>query len=381
MGGDGLSLTAESWSRFARWPRLRALAALVALTAMLAASAMVPFTVGHGQQARPASLAAIGAKTGFDRPRDADLDLYHAVIARIRRGESYYEVIAPEHRRASYPLRPGVAVRLPTLAYLDAAMGVGTASPVPVLVAAALMLVVILAWWGRLGQEPCSESQRLFGTALMALGASLGLNTYFFVLHELWAGMLIALSLGLHRPDRGRWIAAWCAAALALAIREHSLPYVLLMGAMALWRGQRREAAAWGLLVVLFAAALSWHLHLIALRTLPTDPAGPGWLALRGLGGWLGDVALSSNLRFLPHWAAGPLIVAMMLGWAGWRSACGATATLLFLGYGLLFMVAGRDDNFYWGAMVAPAMFVGLAFAPMAAAGIWRAVWVGRKGF
>jgi hypothetical protein len=39
----------------------------------------------------------------------------------------------------------------------------------------------------------------------------------------------------------------------------------------------------------------------------------------------------------------------MILGWAGWRSEAGATATLLFLGYGLLFMIAGRDDNFYWG--------------------------------
>ena len=152
------------------------------------------------------------------------------------------------------------------------------------------------------------------------------------------------------------------------------------MGAMALWRRNWREGAAWGLLAALFAAGLVWHLHLIAQLTLPSDPVGPGWLALRGLGGWLSDVVLSSNLRFLPHWLAGPLVVAMMLGWAGWRTAAGATCTLLFLGYGLLFMLAGRDDNFYWGAMVAPAMFVGLAFVPMAAQGLWRAVWVGRRG-
>ncbi len=74
---------------------------------------------------------------------------------------------------------------------------------------------------------------------------------------------------------------------------------------------------------------------------------------------------MSSNLRFLPHWAAGPMVLLMILGWSGWRTHAGAFATLLYLGYGAAFMIAGRDDNFYWGAMIAPAMFIGLAFAPM----------------
>ena len=105
---------------------------------------------------------------------------------------------------------------------------------------------------------------------------------------------------------------------------------------------------------------------------LPGDPSGPSWLALRGLGGWLSDVVLSSNLRFLPHWLAGPLVMLMVLGWAGWRSAAGTFGTLLYLGYGAAFMVAGRDDNFYWGAVIAPALFIGLAIAPMAARSLLR---------
>lgn len=377
-----------AWDRFATWPRRRALAALVAAVLMLVASAFVPLTVGQGEVARPPALAVPGmaAAPAAERPRDADLALYDAAIARIRHGEHYYDFIAGEQRRFAYPVRPGVAVRLPTLAYIDAAMGVDGTQPAPVAmgVAVALMLGVIVVWWQRLGAERCSESQRLFGTALMFLGASLGLNRYYFVLHELWAGMLIALSLGLHRVGwggaRGRWLGAWAAAALALAIREHTLPYVLLMGAMALWRREWREAAAWGALVALFAAGMAWHLRLIAAHTLPTDPVGPSWLALRGLGGWLSNIVLSSNLRFLPHWIAGPTVIAMILGWAGWRSPAGATGVLLFLGYGLMFMIVGRNDNFYWGAMVAPVMFVGLAFVPMAVGSVWRAVWLGREG-
>jgi hypothetical protein len=375
-----LALATLPWDRFATWPRIRALAALVAAVLMLAAGAIVPLTVGHGELAKPATL---GAAKQAQRPRDEDLSLYDAAITRIRAGENYYDFIVAEHRKGHYPVRPGIAVRLPTLAYLDAAMGVNGAAPAPIamIVAVALMLGVIRAWWGRLGEEPCSEKQRLFGTVLMFMGASLGLNRYYFVLHELWAGMLIALSLGLHRPGRGRWIGAWLAAALALAIREHALPYVLLMGAMALWRRNWREGAAWGALVAIFAAGLAWHVHLVAAHTLPGDPAGPSWLAMRGLGGWLSNIVLTTNLRFLPHWIAGPVVVAMILGWAGWRSEAGTYATLLFLGYGAMFMIAGRDDNFYWGAVIAPAMFVGLAFVPMAAGSLWRSIWVGGKGF
>jgi hypothetical protein len=365
--------------RFAHWPRSRAIALLVALLALLVASALVPLTVGRGEVATPAQIAplpGIGhASVVKTRPRDDDLKLYDAVIDHIDHGRSYYAVVVAEHRKAHYPVRPGVAVRLPTLAYLDAAMGVHGDAPAPVAMAAAVALMVAVgwAWWGRLGDElgksAQAQSLRRIAVALLMVGASLGLNRYYFVLHELWAGMLIALAFGLHRPARpgkpGRWLAAWGAAALALAIREHTLPFVLLLAAWALYHRAWKEAAAWSLLIGLFAAGLAIHLHLIALQTLPSDPAGPSWLALRGLGGWLSNVVLSSNLRFFPHWLAGPLVVLMMLGWAGWKSPAGAFATLLYLGYGLLFMVAGRDDNFYWGAVIAPAMFVGLAFVPM----------------
>ena len=96
-------------------------------------------------------------------------------------------------------------------------------------------------------------------------------------------------------------------------------------------------------------------------------------MALRGLSGWLSNVVLSSNLRFLPHWLAGPVVLLSILGWAGWKRELGAFATLLYLGYGLTFMIVGRPDNFYWGAIVAPALFAGLAFTPRALGSLWRA--------
>ena len=391
LGAGALSGVA---ARFASWPVARARALLAALAALLVASVMVPLTVGKGEVASVAAFAAGKAQSAAsaseptsvkERARDDDLRLYDVAIARIGHGENYYAFITDEHRKARYPVRPGVAVRLPTLAYIDAALGVeGDRQKVlPALVATLLMVAVVWVWWQRLGDElgvskgggEAAARLRRTGTAMMFLGASLGVNVYFFVLHELWAGMLIALAMGLHRPREGggRWLAAWLAAALALAIREHTAPFVLLLGAYALWRRAWAEAAAWAALVVLFAAGLAWHLHLVALHGLPGDPTGPSWLALRGLGGWLSNVVLSSNLRFLPHWLAGPLVVLMVFGWAGWKSPAGSFAAPLYLGYGLLFMVAGRNDNFYWGAVIAPAMFIGLAFVPLAAGSLWRA--------
>jgi hypothetical protein len=355
----GLAGEAPAWDRFAHWPRLRARLALFALLAMLVAAALAPISAGVSDIKTQSFVENLGGgdEAGAERPRDDDLALYDRVIARLKKGESYYDFIAEEQRRSDYPVTPGFAVRLPTLAYIEAWIGETGQS----VAAVVLMFAVLLAWWRRLGEEPGGDQQRRTLTlAFLFVGVSLGLNRYYFVLHELWAGMLLALAFGLHRP--GKWGASLAVAALALAIREHALPFVLLMGAAAFWRRDWKEGAAWSALVVLFLVAMKIHLGLVADQVLPSDRASASWLALRGLGGWLSNVVLSSNLRFLPNWIAGPAVILMIAGWAGWRSPAGAFGTLLFLGYGLAFTIAGRPDNFYWGTMIAPAMFIGLAF-------------------
>ena len=372
--------TPASDDRFATWPRLSARLLLLVLAVLLVLAAIVPIAAGTMEKPVVGFVEAVAggeASAAAERPRDDDLALYDRVIQRIGRGENYYAAAADEHRKSHYPLRPGVAVRLPTLAYLDLwlgdrGQGAQVLVPGELAAALALLLAVVWTWWRRLGDEPAGAPFQRIGTALMFMGASLGLNRYYFVLHELWAGMLIALSLALHRPGQ-RWLGAVLAAGLALAIREHALPYVMLMAALALWRRDWKESAAWGALIAVFLAGMAVHLHFVAQQVRPGDVVGPAWLVLRGLSGWLSNVVLSSNLRFLWHQVSGPLVILMVLGWAGWKTSLGTTATLLYLGYGLLFMIAGRADNFYWGAVIAPAMFVGLAFVPRALQSLVRA--------
>ena len=372
MGSDNAGLDqlkAAPWDRFAGWDRWPARILLLVVAALLVLAAIAPLSASlDGKPSEVPSLIGDGPPDGqTESERDEDLAFYDRVIERIGHGENYYDFIVEEQRARDYPVRPGLAVRLPTLAWIHASLG----EPAMIALAIALLFACIWAWWNRLGEEPGGVRFRLLGTALMAMGGSLGLNRSFFVLHELWAGMLIALAFGLHRP--GRWGAALVVAALALALRELVLPFVLLMAAMAAWRKDWREATAWIMLVAVFAAIMVWHLSLIAVQEVPSDPVGPDWLVLRGLSGWLGNIVLSSNLRLLPHELASPVVILMALGWAGWKSSAGTTGTFLYLGYGLAFMLAGRANNFYWGAVVAPAMFIGLAFLPMALPSLVRA--------
>ena len=352
---------APRWNRYAHWQRLPARMLLALVAAVLALAAVTPITSGEGP-AKPPSL--VGTNAGHDR--DEDLKLYDDVIVRLRHGENYYRVVAEEHRKHRFPLHPGFAVRLPTLAYAEALLPPGALIPLSL----ALLGAVLLAWWRRLGEEPGGPDLRLVAMAGLFFGASLGTTRYFFVLHELWAGQLLALAFALHRPQRGKWLGAWLAAAAALALREHSLPFVLLMAAFALWHRRWREGAGWLGLIALFAAGLWLHLHTVAGFVRPDDPPSASWLALRGLNGWLSLEVLSSNLRWLPPVLAGPLVLASVLGWSGWKSPAGAFGTLLYLGYGIAFMIAGRADNFYWGFMVTPALMIGLAFVPLAVRGL-----------
>lgn len=375
---DDVGGLAALTDRYAAWPRGRALLLLLALVALTLAAAVVPINAGKSTIRTRDFVENIAGQKAPERARDDDLALYDRVTGRIRKGESYYDFIAEEHRRARYPLRPGVAVRLPTLAYVNAWLG-----PTGQIAAAVLlMLAVLAAWWRRLapvelGGEPGGREHRLLAMAFLFIGASLGVNRYFFALHELWAGMLLALSFGLHRvaSDRGggSYWPSLAVAALALAIREHALPFVLLMAALAFWRRDTREGLAWSGLALAFLAVLAVHLHIVAGLVRPGDPVGPSWLELRGLSGWLSNVVLSGNLRLLPHWLAGPAVILAVFGWSGWKSPAGLFGTLLYLGYGLAFMIAGRGDNYYWGMVVTPAMLIGLAFLPQALTSLSRA--------
>ena len=352
---------APAFDRFAHWSKGAAWAALAAIILILAAAA---WTVPGASRS---SLTVSASESAATEPaRDDDLRLYDRIVERVAAGENYYTVAIAEQRARNFPVRPAVTVRLPTLAFLTVWLG-----PNGLLAAAGLLgLGVLAAWWRRLGEEPGGRDRRVIAMLLLAVGALAGLKPEYLALHEVWAGLLLALGGGLHRP--GRWRAAWLPVALALAIREHALPFVMLLAIMAAWRRDWREAAAWFALILLFAGGLALHVHTAGEHLLPSDRPSPPWLVFRGLDGFASDVVLSSSLYLLPGFLAAPLALLPLVGWAGWRSAAGAFGTLLYGGYALFLMLAGRENNFYWALVITPAYFIGLAFVPLALRSLWR---------
>jgi len=187
-----------------------------------------------------------------------------------------------------------------------------------------------------------------------------------------WAGLLIALSLALRRPDG--WVLSVLIGLLAALTRDIAAAYLLVMAVMAWKDGRRREAAAWIAVLAVFAGALAAHAGAVQARLLPGDGVSPGWLAIGGwrfilqMGRWNAIVAAA------PRWVAAALMPAALLGLAMWRHPLGERLALTVLGYTVAFAIFGRATNTYWGLLIAPLWPLGLLIAPRAVVVLWRRV-------
>jgi hypothetical protein len=343
-------------SRFAALDRPRAIALALLLFALLVAGI---WTASVTPGSPPAT--ATSSRLGNAQPQgNEDLVLYDKIVTRVAAGENYYSATADELRRGDYPLKPFIAFRLPTLAVAAAWIGL----PALRILQWCLFAAMIGAWWVRLDKQFADNGRRVSAAMLAAAGVAVAFSGRYVLLHEIWAGTLIAISLALHRRDRWGWSVA--CAALALAIRELALPYVLLMTAFALYNRNWREFGAWVMIIILFAAPMTWHSQEVASVVLPSDPASPGWASLGGWAGLVRTFHLAGPLRWLPPEVGAAAIILTLFGWLSWKSPTGLAATLMYAGYGVAFMLFGRANNFYWGFIVTPAFLVGLAFLPRA---------------
>ncbi len=336
-------------SRFAKLPRGYArliLGLLAVLLGLCLTALLVP---------EPAALGA-AARTDVGQ---TDLALYEKIVAGVRGGENYYVVAADALRAGSYPLRPFLTFRMPALATVLAAIPQWL--PVRYLLFA-LVLCVAGAWGMRLRGELTSPFAA-FVALIMMLGSLLVFLQYELApFHEIWAALLVALSLALRRPER--WIEAAAIALAAMLIRETAALYVLIMAIFAWSEGERREAVGWGLALALFAAALAAHAWAVAGVTGPADPASPGWAGLLGFGFFVKAVTLATALQMFPLWLGALIAGLAMCGWASWRNPIGLRMAAILAGYAAAIGIFARLDTFYWALMIAPVFLLGLLFAP-----------------
>lgn len=292
-------------------------------------------------------------------PKNAsDLQLYAGIVAAIRHGGSYYAVTAEALRIGHYPLRPFVTFRLPTLATIQAWL---PPAVVPMLLYA-LAIGVVLAWYEQFREAFTRPLPRVLALLLLMAGSIACWQAELAPFHEIWAGLLIALSLARYRT--GRWAEAVGWGLAAALIRETSALYLLVMAGFALHAGDRREAAGWGAALLVLALAVAAHAYGVAQVVTALDPCSPGWAGLLGPGFVVRTWQASTALSLLPLVLAAPLVALALAGWTAWATPVAARAGATLGGYALLLAVAGRLDTFYWGLLTAPILLIGLAFMP-----------------
>jgi hypothetical protein len=341
-------------TRYEGWSRGPALTLIAALLAMLALACWSP-------------ASAPAPKVRTSAAQHSDLQLYRDIIAGVQSGGGYYEVAAEELRTGNYPLKPFFTFRLPTHAIAYAALGERAMIVIVWLLCGGL----IVAWWNRL--KACLPLP-LLAAAMVLIAGGLGgmLQPMTGLFHESWAALLLALMIGIYRPER--WWPAVIAGAAALMIRELALPMILAMGGMALIEKRWREAAAWTAVVAIFAVYMIFHAQWVSEVVRPGDPASPGWSRMLGLQFALKSIAKVTFGIRLPEALAAGLLVLSLFGWISIRSGWALRAAMLLAGYGTMVALFARSDTFYWALLAAPLSFAGLAFLPKTFSDLAKAV-------
>jgi hypothetical protein len=286
-------------------------------------------------------------------PGGVDLRMYASVTAQVAAGADYYQVLAREMPARGYATQPFLNWRLPTLVWFHASLpetGHWRAAPVVILGFGVIILWLLIV-------RIHAPDAATWGMPVLFMGVPALLLPAAPEMHELWAGLLIAGSIGV-------WSLGWRTAsillgAVALLIRELALPYVAVMGIMAWLQSSRREAVGWVLAACVFALYLAWHAAQVA-PVMPKDAIATSWVTF---GGWrfvLATSHVNALLHFIPGWITA---VAVPLAWAGlwrWGGPLGTRLALTVTVYFALFLIAGRPDNWYWGLLIAPLLPLGL---------------------
>lgn len=343
-----------------RWAAALVLA-LLALAMAWGAAATAP--VEHAERAKNPLTSTTAA--GKPAKGKGDLALYSRIAERVGGGEGYYAAAMDEQRHSNYPTKPFVAVRQPVLAWLQWLIGVGGVRYLEMGLVAACLVAL------QMRLEPLvSMLERLGAVVLLVLGGAAVLVPLGGLIHELWAGLWLTLALLVYREDR--WWPALLAAGMALAVRELSLPFVLLWLAFALAGKRWREAAGVAALIAVFAGGMALHYLAVEAGRLPGDPVSQGWDAMAGYGLPLMALRRLTGLVYLPVPIAAPLAILPLIGWIGLGGRFGLFALLWFAGLFTMIALFARPENFYWVQLALPAYGIGFAFAPRALIELWR---------
>lgn len=282
----------------------------------------------------------------------SDLRLYDAITSQVSAGADYYATVATELPARGYATQSVLNYRLPTLTWINALLPSGFARRTPV----AVLGFGVLVLWLAVVRTRVPKAATL-GMPVLFMSLPVFLHPSASDMHELWAGLLIAGSLGVW--SFGLTVLAIALGGAALFIRELAILYVVVMAGLAWSTSSRREAAGWILVTVAFAVFFLWHWSQVAALMTDGGPAR-SWLSFQGWSFVLATAHANPILKILPVWVSA---IAVPLAWGGlwhWRDDLGIRLAGIVTAYFVLFLVAGRPDNWYWGLMISPLLPLGV---------------------
>ena len=297
-----------------------------------------------------------------------DLRCYQTIVEKIHAGESYYSAAGHVLRKMGFTTASVFNWRLPPLAWLLGKLPSLRAGQIIVFI---LAITNLLIWMTVFHQNQYAFWQVFLGGLLLSGPVIYSLVQGPFLVHEFWAGTLIALSLGMHA--RGWRYASVAAGLVALFLRELSLPFVCIMMMLAFWEGQRREALLWFAGILCFGGELLIHWSIVSkLITADDFVLQGGWIVF---GGWpfvLSTAQMHPFLLMLPSWCTAIILPLCLLGLAGWGGSSDLRIACTVGIYILAFMIVGRSFNIYWGLMYVFLMPLGLLHLPYVLRKLWH---------
>jgi hypothetical protein len=296
-----------------------------------------------------------------------DTALYRTMVDNVAKGKGYYSTVGTEHRAHDYPTSPPQVFREPTLAWFLAVLRFDAVRTTCLFLLAA---ATMFQFYRLLLRSDLNAAGRVTFIAAASTGLGYVATRDAAYSHEVWASILLGLSLLIYKADR--WWPSVAIAVLACVIRELALPFLFAMAACALFERKWREVVGWIIGVVIFAMILALHLKLAAQLYRSGDAISEGWFAL---GGWRFALE-TARFNVLLH-DASPIIVAFLvscgvIGLAGARDGRTQRAALTVFGYLTALTIVGRPGNYYWGILYTPILSVGLGYAPVALRDICR---------
>ena len=351
MRGQGVS-----W--FSNLPGWAARLILVMMATLVISGGVVPSPRPHLRPAEP-----------------TDLMLYRAVVGRVAHGENYYQAAAAEQRARSFPTAPAPVFREPTLAWTLAALKTDGLRRAAII---GLSLITLIALMEALARSIAESKRRVIaglfiGTAIST--AWFSASPYF---HEVWAALLIALSLASYRLSH--WGVSVLLGLAACLFRELALPFLGAMAIFALYERKYRELAGWIAGIAVFCGLFGWHWSVAATLHQPGDLVSRGWL---GLGGWpfvIQTAKMNSVLLLAPKFVIAPVVCLAIIGFAGTRDPWLLRVAFIVCGYLASFAIVGRPDNLYWGLLISPLLPVGVVLSPMPIRDLLAAAWGRQSG-